>query len=202
MPDLSKTNSHASGHRVSLTHIENATLARYEQVDEDMFREFELVTIPNAPPIQVHEDEMVNKTILFDSSSSSSSQSNPTLLSTSQTATNPPSRRTSALPRQHSAFRRIKGTIREPVSYFQKMESTGGAAWGKASTPIDASAARVFAEVWLLNSYSAKREYTDYYRSSTFRRAIEVPNSHSMIYVKLVPFGLGVSGESDVHRVS
>jgi len=54
------------------------------------------------------------------------------------------------------AFRRIKGTVREPVSYFEKIEGTAGA-WGKAVATVDVSAVRLFAENWLLDSYEAAR---------------------------------------------
>jgi len=87
-----------------------------------------------------------------------------------------------------------QGTVLEPVEFFQKSENNAGA-WGKAVATIDASAARVFAGVWCLNSHGAKREYSDYYGSNNaLRRVIHIrPNSHSMIYVNLVPLGMAIS---------
>jgi len=86
-----------------------------------------------------------------------------------------------------------QGTVLEPVEFFQKSENNAGA-WGKAVATIDASAARVFAGVWCLNSHGAKREYSDYYGSNALRRVIHIrPNSHSMIYVNLVPLGMAIS---------
>ena len=54
-----------------LDHFTNAVLslhtqyARYEQVDAAMYKQFEEETVPNAPRIQPHEDNMINRSLLF-----------------------------------------------------------------------------------------------------------------------------------------
>ena len=52
----------------------------------------------------------------------------------------------------HSLRSLIQGTVREPVEFYQKVEGNAGA-WGKAVATNDASAARVFADRWCLNSH-------------------------------------------------
>ena len=44
-------------------------------------------------------------------------------------------------------WRRMKGTVNEPVEYFQSM---GEAAWGKATTTVDASSKTVFSYLYVL----------------------------------------------------
>ena len=54
-----------------LDHITNAVLslhalyARYEQVDAAMYKKFEEEEMPNAPDIQPHENDLVNRSLLF-----------------------------------------------------------------------------------------------------------------------------------------
>ena len=54
-----------------LDHITNAVLslhkqyARYEQVDAAMYMKFEEEEVPNAPGIQPHENDLVNRSLLF-----------------------------------------------------------------------------------------------------------------------------------------
>ena len=54
-----------------LSHIANAVLslhtqyARYKQVAAIMYKQFELVEVPNAPPIESHEDNLVKKSLVF-----------------------------------------------------------------------------------------------------------------------------------------
>ena len=55
-------------------------------------------------------------------------------------------------------WRRIKGTVQEPVAYFQRLTDTA-AAWGKAECVVDASAASVFGYLWNYNSYERLRQH-------------------------------------------
>jgi len=78
-----------------------------------MYKQFELVGVPNAPPIKPHENSLVTRSLLYAHDDSSTS----------------------------AKFRRIKGTVTEPVSYYEKIEyserrggvrGTHTGAWGKA----------------------------------------------------------------------
>ena len=63
-----------------LDYIANAVLslhtqyARYEQVDAAMYKKFEEEEVPNAPPIQPHENDLVNKSLLFGDDSKTSAK--------------------------------------------------------------------------------------------------------------------------------
>jgi len=70
----------------------------------------------------------------------------------------------------------------EPVEFYQKVEGNAGA-WGKAVANIDASAARVFADRWCLNSHEHKKKDFDHSGADTLRKAVHIEDSHSMIYV-------------------
>ena len=67
---LQTTPSPATGAAI-LSHITNAVLslhtqfARYEQVDAVMYKKFEEEEVPNAPPIQPQENDLVNRSLLF-----------------------------------------------------------------------------------------------------------------------------------------
>ena len=47
--------------------------ARYEQVDAALYKKFE-EEVPNAPPIQQHENDLVNKSLVFGDDSKSSAK--------------------------------------------------------------------------------------------------------------------------------
>jgi len=63
-----------------LSHITNAVLslhtqyARYEQVDAVIYKKFEEEEVPNAPPIQPRENDLVNRSILFGDDSRTSAK--------------------------------------------------------------------------------------------------------------------------------
>ena len=82
-------------------------------------------------------------------------------------------------------WRRIKGTIAERVEYFHRLGggsgASTGAAWGKATTVIDASAADVFSYVWNYNSYERLRAH-DVKQKGRLREEIVLEN-HSKIMV-------------------
>ena len=76
---LQTTPSPATGDAI-LSQITNAVLslhtqyARYEQVDAAMYKKFEEEEVPNAPPIQPHENDLVNRSILFGDDSKTSAK--------------------------------------------------------------------------------------------------------------------------------
>ena len=63
-----------------LDHFTNAVLslhsqyARYEQVDAAMYMQFEEDTVPNAPPIEPHENDLVNRSLVFGDDSTTSAK--------------------------------------------------------------------------------------------------------------------------------
>ena len=138
-----------------LSHVTNAVLslhnryARYEAVDKAMYDACERVTIPNAPPIQPHENNLIVQSLSYDEIN-------------------------------QNQFKRIKGTVREPVEYFQMIESDKGV-WRKAVATVDASAARVFADRWCRNTYEHGEKY-----AGTLDKAIQIPNTHSMLVAFLL----------------
>jgi len=86
----------------------------------------------------------------------------------------------------------IQGTVLQPVEFYQKVEGNGGA-WGKAVATIDASVARVFADMWCLNSHESMKNYVEKQGPDALRKVVRIEDSHSMIYVNLVRLGMGVS---------
>jgi len=75
----SSASSPATGAAI-LNHITNAVLslhtqyARYEQVDAVMYKKFEEEEVPNAPPIQPHENDLVDRSLLFGDDSKTSAK--------------------------------------------------------------------------------------------------------------------------------
>ncbi|GMI35149.1 hypothetical protein TeGR_g2654, partial [Tetraparma gracilis] len=112
-----------------------------------------------------------------------------------ETTTTEPTRNEAAVLNEALAFdekpwRRIAGTVREPVEYFQA-KATEGSAWGKAFTTVDASAISVVSWLWHFMSYERvdahKRDMGD-----RMRMAVDVPNSHSMFQAAKVKIGPGI----------
>jgi len=89
----------------------------------------------------------------------------------------------------HSLRSLVQGTVREPVEFYQKFESNAGA-WGKAVATIDASAVRVFADKWCLDSFAQGRKHVKEEGSDALFSVVRVPNSRSMLYVNLVRIGM------------
>jgi hypothetical protein len=125
---------------------------------------FSSVVVPNSPPLHPFERALVDKSKAYDD----------------QGASNSPS----------SSWKRMKNTINDPVSYFQKLESNS-ASWGKAVANIDTSVDGVFSWLWNSNTYERIHEHIEYYSGALFRKSLMIPNSHSMIYAFLVPMGAG-----------
>ena len=90
-------------------------------------------------------------------------------------------------------WRRIKGTITEPVEYFHRLRGGSGAstaaAWGKATTVIDAAAVTVFSYIWNYNSYERLRA-NDVKQKGRLREEIRLEkHSKIMIGTRLVKEG-------------
>jgi len=92
----------------------------------------------------------------------------------------------------HSLRSLVQGTIKEPVEYYQKVEGNAGV-WGKAVATIDASAARVFADCWCLDSYEFGKDYVKESGPDALREIIRIPNTHSILVVNLLRFPSPVS---------
>jgi len=85
----------------------------------------------------------------------------------------------------HSVRSLIQGTVREPVEFYQKVEGNAGL-WGKAVSTIDASAARVFADMWCKNSHENRKNYVEKQGPDALSKAVHMEDSHSMLLVNLV----------------
>jgi hypothetical protein len=81
--------------------------------------------------------------------------------------------------RDDGSWSRLRGTVREPVSYFKKLD-TDGETWAKASAVVDASAADVLAWSWHFKSHERNRLH----EASTpdgMKMELEVPGTRSKI---------------------
>jgi hypothetical protein len=93
---------------------------------------------------------------------------------------------------------RIPNTVRDSVGYFRKIEDDS-AAWGKAVTMCDASAARVMAYVWnqstrretAKESWAGRKSY-GLGAQRLLTMSVEIPGSHSCIRVAGVRMPPGV----------
>jgi hypothetical protein len=97
-----------------------------------------------------------------------------------------------AISRDASSWRRIHGTVRLPVEYFQKIENDSSI-WGMATTMADIAAEDVLS--WLINfeTYERTKRYNEHGGQGAFREVIELPNSHSLMYSSLTTIGPGVA---------
>ena len=86
----------------------------------------------------------------------------------------------------------IQGTVLEPLEFYQKIEGNAGA-WGKVVATIDASAARVFAERWMLNSYEKNMKHVEKEGLDALYKVVHIPNTHSMLVKNLVRFPSPIS---------
>ena len=86
-------------------------------------------------------------------------------------------------------WRRIPGTVRDPVSFHQKMGASQGNSWGKATTQIDASAGYVFAYLWNLNANERVLDWLDDEARNHHLRALRhiecIPRTHSLLYASV-----------------
>jgi len=73
----------------------------------------------------------------------------------------------------------------EPLEFYQKIENNAGG-WGKAVATIDASAARLFADCWCLDSYEFRMDYVKESGPDALREIVHIPNTHSMLVVNLL----------------
>jgi len=87
---------------------------------------------------------------------------------------------------------RVSNSIASPVAYFQKIGSDSSA-FGKAVATVDASHTRVFSYLWNQHSYGHMNRNADKEGTNTLNKFVFPPNSHSMLRVNIVNFGMGVS---------
>jgi len=88
-------------------------------------------------------------------------------------------------------WRRISGTVAEPVEYFQRIsDSAGGAtaaAWGKATAIIDTAAPNVLGYLWFYNSYERLLKLKTK-QEKELLRSERVVDAHSKIMLGMVKF--------------
>ena len=88
-------------------------------------------------------------------------------------------------------WKRVAGTVREPISYFNK--TANNANWAKAVANVDASASLVFSYMFYMDSYNSAHSHVDKEGAGAFRKVVNIPNSRSMFLLHLVRFGVTVS---------
>jgi hypothetical protein len=89
-------------------------------------------------------------------------------------------------------FSRIPGTVKESVSYYQKIESDS-TAWGRGVAEVSVSAPRLVAWVWRVDTNERVIHHVKTDGASVFRKWIFIPKSHSMLYAFVMPLGGGLS---------
>jgi len=88
-------------------------------------------------------------------------------------------------------WKRVAGTVRESVSYFNKTENNDN--WAKAVANVDAPASLVFSYMFGMDSYRSALNHVDKEGAGAFRKVVYIPNSRSMFLLNLVRFGAAVS---------
>jgi len=91
-----------------------------------------------------------------------------------------------------STFKRIPGTILDNVAYYQQIGADNDA-WGKAVGILDAPINRALAWFFCLDSPGRKEGYIEEEGTGLLRRAVDLPNSRSMVSFIMSRFGLGVA---------
>jgi len=91
-----------------------------------------------------------------------------------------------------AVWKRIPNTIASPVAYYQKIDSVSST-WGKAVATIDASHTHVFSYLWNQHSYENKKRHVEREGPVALNKIVFVPDSHSMLWVFVVRFGLALS---------
>ena len=137
-------------------------------------------TIPNSPPIQHHESALVDTSLIFDN------QHFDRRPLTKQLEMDLIGART-------DGWKRISNTVASPVAYFQKIDDDGSSVWGKAVTTVDASHTRVFSYLWNQHSYDHMKRHVEKEGVDTLNKVVFSPDSHSMLRVFMVNFGLAFS---------
>ena len=134
--------------------------------------------IPNSSPIQSHESDLMDVSLKYDD-------------------------QTQQLERQAvfqqkniigfiQGWKRIPKTITSPTSYYQKSDSDSSA-WGKAVATVDASHTHVFSYLWNQHSFEHMNRHVEKEGPDALRKVVFVPDSHSMLNVLVVNFGLALS---------
>ena len=91
-----------------------------------------------------------------------------------------------------AVWKRIPNTLTSPTSYFQKIDSDSSA-WGKAVATIDASHTQVFSYLWNQDSYEHVHRNAEREGPDALNKVVFVPDSHSMLNVFVVDFGMALS---------
>ena len=86
----------------------------------------------------------------------------------------------------HSLRSLFQGTVREPVTYYQKIEIKNNP-WGKAFATVDVSAARVAAWLMSFMSYERIREHVSK-NGDLLRRQINLPDQRGAVFLAVQKF--------------
>jgi len=66
---------------------------------------------------------------------------------------------------------------------WQKFDSDNDGGWGKATATVDCSAEMAFAYLFCLDAWQRVKQHIDVARSEIIRKVINIPKTHSLIYV-------------------
>jgi len=135
-------------------------------------------TIPNSPPIQPDESALIDTSLVYDDQAQQLE-------------------RQAVFAQRNMAgsvegWWRVPNTIASPVAYFQKIDSDSSA-WGKAVAIIDASHTHVFSYLWNRQSFEHVNSNAHEEGADALNKVVFPTESHSMLRVNVVNFGLAVS---------
>jgi len=167
-------------HLLSLIPTLHHRFARYSAVDRAHFAAFEHTVSQNPPPITPQEDALITSSVKADDMDIERER-NAVLRDMNMDAGS-------------GGWKRIPGTVRDTVSYFQKKENND--VWGKAVATVDAPASTVFASMFCQDNYKSAYNHVKKEGKVTLRKVVTVPNSRTVLVtavVRLSPYGVAVS---------
>ena len=143
-------------------------------------------TIPNSPPIQPHESDLIDTSLAFDDQNFDSRPGFGLGILTAWEELEIERMGT------RIGWKRIPNTIASPVAYFQKIDDDSSA-WAKAVATVDASHTRVFSYLWNQHSREHMNRHVEREGPDALHKVVLSPDSHSMLRVNIVSLGLAVS---------
>jgi hypothetical protein len=146
----------------------HAKHARYSEVDEAHLLHFQNHAVTFTPKPVKEEEKLITDSLKHDD--------------TSTTGKN--------------TFKRIPGTIDNPIKCYQKITSTS--TWGKAVSILDVSALRAMSWLVKLDSFEAVNRHHKSEGDKALRVVAHVPNTHSTLYVNQIT-NLGAASDRVFH---
>jgi len=143
-------------------------------------------TIPNSPPIQPHESDLIDTALTFDDQNFDSRPGFGLGILTAWEELEIERMGT------RIGWKRIPNTIVSPFSYFQKIDDDSSS-WAKAVATVDASHTRVFSYLWNQHSHEHMNRHVEREGPDALNEVVLPPDSHSMLRVNIVSLGLAVS---------